>query len=62
MPSQDAIPSVPAGSDHCADLRGYQDLLECLTDVPEPRRRCGSGHRAAVVLAFAVAAVLAGAD
>jgi predicted transposase YbfD/YdcC len=37
-------------------------LLECLKDVPEPRRRCGIRHRAAVVLAFAVAAVLAGAD
>lgn len=62
MPSQDAIFSVPAGSDDCADLRGYRDLLECLKDVPEPRRRCGIRHRAAVVLAFAVAAVLAGAD
>jgi hypothetical protein len=37
-------------------------LLECLKDVPEPRRMCGIRHRAAVVLAFAVAAVLAGAD
>jgi len=62
LPSQDAIFSVPAGSDDCADLRGYRDLLECLKDVPEPRRRCGIRHRAAVVLAFAVAAVLAGAD
>ena len=30
--------------------------------MPEPRRKCGIRHRAAVVLAFAVAAVLAGAD
>jgi hypothetical protein len=34
----------------------------CLEAVPEPRRRYGIRHRAAVVLAFAVAAVLAGAD
>src|SRR6266498_1572623 len=41
----------------------YQpSLLECLEVVPEPRRRRGIRHRAAVVLAFAVAAVLAGAD
>jgi DDE_Tnp_1-associated len=33
-----------------------------LGTVPEPRRRCGIRHRAAVVLAFAVAAMLAGAD
>jgi hypothetical protein len=57
---------VPAGSDAASDdgaeLDGYRSLLECLRAVPEPRRRCGIRHRAAVVLAFAVAAVLAGAD
>jgi hypothetical protein len=57
---------VPAGSARAggdgAELHGYQGLLECLTAVPEPRRKCGIRHRAAVVLAFAVAAVLAGAD
>jgi predicted transposase YbfD/YdcC len=57
---------MPAGADAArdgdCDLRSYPDLLECLADVPEPRRRCGIRHRAAVVIAFAVAAVLAGAD
>jgi predicted transposase YbfD/YdcC len=60
---QDAISGVPAGAcsadDDAADLRG---LLECLEGVPDPRRRRGMRHRAAVVLAFAVAAVMAGAD
>jgi DDE_Tnp_1-associated len=63
---QDATTAVPAGSapagDDDDDLRGYQSLLECLQDVPEPRRRCGIRHRAAVVLAFVAAALLAGAD
>ena len=66
MPCQDAICAVPAGSDAVGDdgaeLVGYRSLLEWLEAVPEPRRRCGIRHRAAVVLAFAVAAVLAGAD
>jgi predicted transposase YbfD/YdcC len=57
---------VPAGScpvcDDDADLRGYQGLLEFLEGLPDPRRRQGMRHRAAVVLAFAVAAVMAGAD
>jgi hypothetical protein len=57
---------VPAGSDAAGEdggeLGGYRSLPECLEAVPEPRRKCGIGHRAAVVLAFAVAAVLAGAD
>ncbi len=66
MTAQSAICAVPAGgptaSDHGDDLGGYRNLLECLEPVPEPRRRRGIRHRAAVVLAFAVAAVLAGAD
>ena len=66
MPCQDATSALPAGTDATrgdgADLAGYRSLLECLEAVPEPRRRCGIRHRAAVVLAFAVAAVLAGAD
>ena len=37
-------------------------MVEYLEDVPEPRLRCGIRHRVAVVLAFAVAAVLADAD
>lgn len=63
MPCQDATSGVPAGAcsadGDAADLRG---LLECLEGVPDPRRRRGMRHRAAVVLAFAVAAVMAGAD
>ena len=66
MPCQDATSSLPAGAgaarEDGGDLRGYRSLLECLEDVPEPRRRRGIRHRLAVVLAFAVAAVLAGAD
>jgi predicted transposase YbfD/YdcC len=57
---------VPAGSaaadDDGGDLGSYRSLLGFLEAVPEPRRRCGIRHRVAVVLAFAVAAVLAGAD
>jgi predicted transposase YbfD/YdcC len=53
-------PEAPPG--HGEDLDGYRSLLECLAAVPEPRRRHGIRHRLAVVLAFAVAAVLAGAD
>jgi predicted transposase YbfD/YdcC len=63
LPCQDAISAVsatgPARAFDDADLRG---LLECLENVPDPRRRRGTRHRAAVVLAFAVAAVIAGAD
>lgn len=66
MPCQDATSALPAGTvancDEAADLHGYQSLLECLRDVPEPRRKCGIRHRLPVVLAFAVAAVLTGAD
>ena len=66
MRCQDAIPAVPAGSaaadDDGSDLGGYRRLLGFLEAVPEPRRRHGIRLRAAVVLAFAVAAVLAGAD
>jgi hypothetical protein len=55
-----------AGSDAASgdggELDGYRSLLDCLEAAPEPRRGCGIRHRAAVVLAFAVAAVLAGAD
>lgn len=58
---------MPAGGPGAAadpgdDLGGYRSLLECLEAVGDPRRRCGIRHRVAVVLAFAVAAVLAGAD
>jgi predicted transposase YbfD/YdcC len=53
-------PEAPPGRGE--DLDGCRSLLECLAAVPEPRRRHGIRHRLAVVLAFAVAAVLAGAD
>jgi predicted transposase YbfD/YdcC len=63
---QHAISAVPAGTcpacDDPADLRGYLSLPECLDGLPDPRRRAGMRHGAAVVLAFAVAAVMAGAD
>jgi hypothetical protein len=63
---QDAISAVPAGScsacDDDAGLGSYQGLLECLEGLPDPRRKRGMRHRAAVVLGFAVAAVMAGAD
>ena len=66
MPCQDAIPALPAvtdtGRDVDGDLHGYRNLLDCLAEVPEPRRRHGIRHRAAVVIAFVVAAVVAGAD
>jgi predicted transposase YbfD/YdcC len=66
LPCQDAASAVPAGTGPVvgdgADLDSYQSLLDCLKTVPEPRRRCGIRHSVAVVLAFAVAAVLAGAD
>jgi predicted transposase YbfD/YdcC len=62
----DAISGVPAAArsacDDAADLHGYRDLAECLAVVPDPRRRHGTRHKLAVILAFAVAAVLAGAD
>ena len=64
MSCQHAISAVPAGScpacDDPADLRGYLSLPDCLGCLPDPRRRAGMRHRAAVVLAFAVAAVMAG--
>jgi len=57
---------VPAAGrcagDDGVELRSYVSLLEFLEGVPDPRRRRGMRHRAAVVLAFAVAAVMAGAD
>jgi predicted transposase YbfD/YdcC len=66
LPCQDAISAVPAVAvsvhDDALDLHRYESLLEFLEDVPDPRRRHGIRHRAAVVLAFAVAAVMAGAD
>jgi predicted transposase YbfD/YdcC len=66
LPCNDAISGVPGaaapGCDDDRDLRGYASLLDGLADVPDPRRRRGTRHRAAVVLAFAVAAVMAGAD
>jgi hypothetical protein len=65
--ARDVTSAVPAGStasacDDGGGLGSYRSLLGCLQAVPEPRRRCGIRHRAAVVPAFAVAAVLAGAD
>ena len=66
MPCQDAISAVPADAPaHDSAVGGLLNLpglLECLTAVPEPRRKCGIRHRAAAVLAFTAAAVLAGAD
>lgn len=66
MPCQDAISALPAGTDAAGDddagQHGYRSLLDCLAGVPDPRRRQGRRHQAAVVLAFAVAAVMAGAD
>jgi len=57
---------MPAGAvsapDTVLDLHGYESLLEYMDAVPDPRRRCGIRHRIAVVLAFAVAAVMAQAD
>lgn len=53
---------VSRGFDDDRDLRGYAGLLDGLAGVPDPRRRRGTRHRAAAVLAFAVAAVMAGAD
>lgn len=55
-------PPVAARPDDPADLRGYLSLPECLDGMPDPRRSRGMRHRAGVVLAFAVAAVMAGAD
>lgn len=66
MPCQDAISVMPAGAvsgpEIALDLHDYESLLEYMGDVPDPRRRCGVRHRLAVVLAFAVAAVMAQAD
>jgi predicted transposase YbfD/YdcC len=63
---QHATSAVPAGScpacDDDPDLHGYRSLRDGLRDVPGPRRKRGTRHQAAVVLAFAVAAVMAGAD
>jgi predicted transposase YbfD/YdcC len=57
------MPAAAArGFDDDRDLLGYASLLDGLAGVPDPRRRRGTRHRAAVVLAFAVAAVMAGAD
>jgi len=64
LPCQDAIPGVPAGDlsghDDAIDLPCYLNLLDFLDGVPDPRRRRGTRHRIAVVLALAVAAVMAG--
>jgi len=67
LPCKDAIFTMPAAAcrgrdDDDRDLRGYASLLEGLAGVPDPRCRRGTQHQAAVVLAFAVAAVMAGAD
>lgn len=51
-----------SGPETVLDLHDYESLLEYMGDVPDPRRRCGIRHRLAVVLAFAVAAVMAQAD
>jgi hypothetical protein len=57
---------VPAGNaaadDDGGELGGYRSLLVFLVAVPEPRWLRGLRDRAAVVLAFGVAAALAGAD
>lgn len=60
--STDPADKPEATPGHDQNLDGYRSLLECLSAVPEPRRRHGIRHRLAVVLAFSVAAVLAGAD
>lgn len=66
MPCQDAISAMPAGAvsgpEIVLDLQCYESLLEYMDRMPESRRRCGIRHRIAVVLAFAVAAVMAQAD
>lgn len=67
MRCQDATSAVPLvvmplAMTALSWMDGYRSLLDRLEAVPEPRRRCGIRHRAAVVLVFAVAAVLAGAD
>lgn len=63
MPCQNAISAAPAGTAAADDdLHGCRNLLEYLQGVPEPRRKCGIRHQLPVVLAFAGAAVLAGAD
>jgi predicted transposase YbfD/YdcC len=60
--STDPSDSFAAWPGHEEGLGGYRSLLECLQEVPEPRRRRGIRHQLAVVLTLAVAAVLAGAD
>jgi predicted transposase YbfD/YdcC len=55
-------PAASCGGDDDRDLHGYASLLDGLEGVPDPRRRQGTRHRAAVVLAFTVVAVMAGAD
>jgi predicted transposase YbfD/YdcC len=66
LPCNDAVAGVPAtvscGRGDERGLRGYLSLLDGLAGVPDPRRRRGTRHRAAVALAFAAAAVMAGAD
>jgi hypothetical protein len=66
LPCQDAVSGMPAGDlcahDDAVDLPSHVNLLDFLAGVPDPRRRCGTRHRIAVVLALAVAAVTAGAD
>lgn len=58
LPGQEAIPALPTVTDTGrgagGDLRGYRNLLDCLAGVPEPRRRHGIRHQAAVVIVFAV--------
>jgi hypothetical protein len=65
LPCQDAISGMPAGDlcghDDAVDLPCHVNLLDFLARVPDPRRRHGTRHRIAVVLALAVAAVMAGA-
>jgi predicted transposase YbfD/YdcC len=57
---------MPADAVSCPDavldLQCYESLPEFLAGMPDPRRRHGIRHHIAVVLAFAVAAVMAGAD
>jgi hypothetical protein len=52
--AETAMPALPAvtdaGRDVDGDLRGYRNLLDCLAEVPEPRRQHGIRHWAAAVI------------
>lgn len=53
--------AASCGCDDDRELHGYASLLDALERVPDQRRRQRTRHRAAA-LAFAVAAVMAGAS